>query len=715
MSIEIKNNQFHLRTKTSSYIFCVLSDRYLVHLYWGEKFENDVDLKYNADEYYRWRCGTYPFYDENSTNLYTTYDLRHEFSVVGGGDFRIPTFDAKYKNGSTVSEFEFESYKVYDGKPKLCSLPATYDEGGDAETLEVVLCDKLTGLKATLVYSVFEEYDVITRSIRYDNCGNDSILLKSCQSASVDFIGTDYKLLNLQGEWCNERSVEWQKVGHSIINIDSKTGMSSHARNPFLVLADENTDEYSGNAYGMALVYSGSFSMTAEGTSFGYTRIAAGINPYDFEWDLDKGESFQTPEVVMAFSNTGLNDMSRRYHKIFRERLCRGKFRDMPRPMLVNNWEATGADFTEDKIVDIAKAAAKVGFEMVVLDDGWFGKRDNDLTSLGDWYVHKTKLPKGLASLVNRVNEMGLKFGLWFEPEMISADSDLYRAHPDWCIHCDGRRRTEGRHQLMLDLSRDEVCDYIIKVVSDILESANIEYVKWDCNRNITETQNNSQKHKFMLGTYKVMEALVTKFPDVLFESCASGGGRFDAGMLYYMPQTWTSDCTEAVTRMHIQYGTSFAYPVSSMAAHVGKMAVGFDKFNGPMDTSAKVAMGANFGFEMDLSELSETETEQVKGYVEQYKLVRETVQFGELYRLESPFETPYASWMMVKDNQAVLFAHKTSTRNTVEKRQLKLKGLDKNKQYRCNDKIYDGETLMKLGFVIPQDSKGHMYVFETI
>lgn len=715
MAIKVKNNQFHLKTNKTSYIFSVLEGRYLVHHYWGEKFQNDVDMEYTANEYYVWRCGTHPFYSEQKTNLYTISDLMLEYSVVGGGDFRVPTFDAKYKSGSTVTEFEYESYRIYDGKPALEGLPATYDEGGDAQTLEIVLCDKLTGLRATLIYSVFEEYDVITRSIRYDNCGPDNILLKSCQSASVDFIGTDYKLLNLYGDWCTERSVEWQNVGHSTVNIDSKTGMSSHAKNPFFVLADQNTDEYNGNAYAMALVYSGSFSIVAEGSSFGYTRTSIGINPFDFEWNLENGKSFQTPEAVMVYSSTGLNDMSRTYHRIFRERLCRGIHRDQIRPMLVNNWEGTGANFTEEKIVDIAKVASKAGFEMLVLDDGWFGKRDDDCTSLGDWYVYEKKLPNGLKSLADKINNLGMKFGLWFEPEMISVDSDLYRAHPDWCMHCEGRRRTEGRNQLMLDFARDEVCDYIIEVVSNVLKSANIEYVKWDCNRNITETNSNSQKHKFVLGLYRVMEELVSRFPNVLFESCASGGGRFDAGMLYYMPQTWTSDNTNATSRMEIQYGTSFAYPPVTMGAHVGHLDVGYERYNEAMNTSAMVAMGGNFGFEMDLSLLSKSETEQMKGYVELYRKIRKTVQFGEFYRLESPFEGEFASWMSVSDKQAVLFTHKKSSKKSLERRQVKLKGLNPDKKYKCNDRIYDGETLMKFGIVIPQDYKGHCYVFDMI
>lgn len=708
MAIKIKDKQFHLSTKNTSYIFSVYKERHLVHLYWGEKMADDVDVSYTADEFIYSRANAFHV-PTDTTNQYFVSDLAYEFSVVGGGDYRTPAFNAKYQNGSTVSEFEYVDYKLYDGKPELKGLPATYSEG-DAQTLEITLTDKLTGLDVVLIYSVFENYDVITRSVKYINNGKESIKLNSCQSAMVDFHRNDFKVMNLCGDWARERDVEWQKLGHNTINIDSKRGMSSHMRNPFIVLADENADEYSGNVYSMALVYSGDFSAIAEGDSCGNTRMMIGINPFNFEWELKANEEFQAPEAVMVYSNCGLNNMSQKYHKIFRERLCRGKYRDEERPTIINNWEGTGVDFTEDKIVAIAKPAREIGFEMFVLDDGWFGKRDNTNSSLGDWYVHKEKLPNGIKGLADRINALGMKFGLWVEPEMISPDSDLYRAHPDWCIHAEGRRRTENRDQLVLDLSRDDVCNYLIDIFTEVIGSANIEYIKWDCNRNITETASCDQKHKFVLGLYKLLEALTSRFPNVLFEGCSGGGGRFDAGMLYYMPQTWTSDNTNPLPRMKIQYGTSMLYPPITMAAHVGKSDVGYDRENEFMNTCAHVAMAGTFGYEMDLSLLSQKEREQARGHVELYKSIRKTVQFGDFYRLESPFEGDFTSWQFVDDEKAVLFAYQRTMQLNGEIRVIKLKGLDKNASYECNGKIYNGDVLMKMGMRVPLNT----YEFHT-
>ena len=551
MSIIIKNNQFHLKTKNTSYIFSLYKNRWLTHLYWGSAIDQDTDIEYIPDEFIFSRANAFHVPTDNTNSMFLT-DLKLEFSTVGSGDYRIPTFMAQYKDGSSVTEFEYCGYKIYDGKPGLRGLPATYSEN-DAQTLEITLEDKYTGLRAILVYSVFEEYDVITRNIRYENNGFETILLKTCMSATVDFFGTDKKVLNLYGDWAQERNMEWREVGHSITEIDSKRGMSSHMRNPFIAIADKTADENSGDVYAMSLVYSGSFSASTEGSFAGGTRMNIGINPFDFGWELKSKEEFITPEAVLVYSDGGLGKMSRIYHKIYRERLCRGKFRDAERPTIINNWDATVFDFDEERLVEIAKRGAEAGIEMFVLDDGWFGKRNDDHSSLGDWTVNLEKLPNGLGSLAGKINDLGMKFGLWVEPEMISPDSELYRNHPDWCIHAKGRRRTENRYQLVLDISRSEVREYITNILTEILKSANIEYIKWDCNRNITETQNTEQRHRFILGLYEILETLTQRFPNVLFESCSGGGGRFDPGMLYYMPQVWTSDNMNPISRINIQ------------------------------------------------------------------------------------------------------------------------------------------------------------------
>lgn len=716
MSVEVKSNQFHLRTANTSYIFAVYREQYPVHIYWGPRMENDVDLTYFPDEFIFSRANAFhvPLDKDNRTFL---SDLQLEFSVTGGGDYRIPSFIGKYADNSTVSEFAYIGYELTKGKKKLEGLPSLYDEN-DAETLEITLRDEKTGLTAVMSYCVFEEYDVITRSIRYINNGKEDIHILSAMSMRVDFPGNNYKLLDLYGDWAKERNEEWQSVGHDIITIDSKRGMSSHMHNPFMVLADKDATENSGDVFGFALIYSGNFVFNAEGDSCGGTSITAGINPYNFDWDLRSGESFGTPETVLVYSDNGLNKMSNIFHRIFRDRLMNKRLRSCDRPIIINNWDGTAYDFDEKKILDIMHVGAEAGFEMFVLDDGWFGKRDDDEHSLGDWTVNKDKLPGGLEKIASETNKAGMKFGLWFEPEMVNPDSDLYRSHPDWCIHAEGRKRTLNRHQLVLDLARADVREYVINAVSAVLRSANIEYVKWDCNRNITETAYMSQSHKYVLGLYEILEKLTAEFPDILFESCSGGGGRFDAGMLYYMPQTWTSDNMNAMVRLRTQYGTSFAYPPVTIGAHAGDFEHGYDRENKYMNTCAMVAMSGNFGFETDLSQLSEREKAQAKSYVELYKKIRKTVQRGEFYRIESPFTSDYCSWEFVYEDKAVLFTFQTRTERNGEERRIKLTGLESNAEYECEGRKYYGEELMNLGMRIPlevYEYDSRCYIFKKI
>ena len=713
MSIYISNNQFHLQTKNTSYIFQVYDNTYLAHLYWGEKLDKSIDLTHFHNEFIYSRANAVhvPIKPDNSMFL---SDLQCEFSVFGGGDYRTPTVHVRHQNSSTVTEFVYDGYKLIPGKPKLEGLPASYSEN-DAESVEIYLKDKLTGFKAVLLYSVFENYNCITRSIRYVNDGETTMHLLSAQSATVDLYGTDYSYLNLYGDWLRERNMEWIKPGHAKSVIETRRGMSSHMSNPFLALKRGAADENIGEFFGFSLVYSGNFNMTVEGNSCGGTRINAGINDFNFDWTLKPFESFQTPEVIMAYSNCGLNGLSNIYHKMIRERLCKGRYRDKPRPMVINNWEGTGPDFTEEKLIDIAKNGAEMGLEYFVLDDGWFGNR-NKGGSLGDWYVNKDLLCNGLQGVASRVNRLGMTFGVWMEPEMISPDSDLYRAHPDWCIHSEGRKRTLNREQLVLDLARSDVKEYVINAITDVLNSANISYMKWDCNRNIGETANQMQSHKYVLALYEILETITTKFPDVLFESCSGGGGRFDPGMLYYMPQTWTSDNTEPISRLSIQHGTSVVYPPITMTAHIGKLKVGADEENDIVRTSGMVAMAANFGLEMDLSLLSSVEKEQIKGYIELYKSIRNTVQFGSFYRLESPFEGDRVSWQFADDNKALLFVYQTKKQANGEERRVFLKDLQPDAVYTCRGASYTGQELMKVGIKIPLNRYEYFsdcYVFE--
>lgn len=473
-------------------------------------------------------------------------------------------------------------------------------------------------------------------------------------------------------------------------------------------------DEHHGDVYGFSLVYSGNFLAQVEVDQFSTARLSMGINPFDFSWLLEPGESFQTPEVVMVHSSHGLGEMSRTFHRLYRSRLMRGAWRDKPRPILINNWEATYFQFTADKIERLAKAAAEVGIELFVLDDGWFGKRDDDTTSLGDWFVDKTKLPNGLADLAERVNRLGLSFGLWFEPEMISRDSELYRAHPDWCLHVPGYRRSEGRNQLVLDLTRPEVCDYIVKVVSDVLCSAPIHYVKWDMNRHMTEVgsaalppdRQRETAHRYMLGLYRIMEEITSKFPHVLFESCSGGGGRFDPGILHFMPQTWTSDDTDAVERLKIQYGTSMVYPPIAMGCHVSSVPNHQTGRVTPLETRGDVAMFGNFGYELDLTSLSADELDAIRLQIEKYKGLRSLVQFGNFYRLRSPFAGDDAAWMYVSEDRGEAFVgyYRVLDRPGDRVRILRLAGLDSHRRYKIVETgwIHGGDELMHAGLTMP-------------
>ncbi len=719
---------FHLKSKNTSYVFGFLKDKFLVHLYWGKALScDDLDYAMFIDETKHRKpmsCCDYPEYVISKDNL------PGEFSTFGNTDLRTPGFHATYKNGSFITELEYESHNIYKGKKGIKGLPATYVENDDeADSLELILVDKLTGLRIVLCYTVFNELDAITRSVRIINKGNDRAQLESVLSAVVDFLDKDYDFIHLPGTCVRERHPERVPLFNGKQIVDSARGASSAHHNPFFALARKNADEHSGEVYGFNLVYSGNFTAGVEVDSFNVSRAYIGINPFTFRWQLDKGEEFYSPEAVLVYSDEGIGGMSRIYHKLYRTRLCRGKFRDIERYVLINNWEATYFNFNEEKILSIADKAAEVGVELLVLDDGWFGKRNNDKCSLGDWYVNEEKLPGGLTSLADKLNQKGMKFGLWFEPEMISPDSDLYRAHPDWCIHVPGRERTMGRSQLVLDLSRKEICDYIFDSLYNILSTVNISYVKWDNNRSMTNIgsaelpadRQGEFYHRYFLGLYDVLERLNQAFPDILFESCSSGGNRFDAGMLYYMPQTWASDDTDAVERLYIQYGTSLCYPYSSMGAHVSIVPNHQVGRVTPISARGAVAMQGQFGYELDLNKLTDDEIEQVKGQIKTYKRLGEIFHKGDLYRLVTPDNNFFASNQFISEDKETVVVINCVMRAIPNPplNYLKLKGLDRNARYMIEgtDAVLGGDILMSVGlkYQLDRDFSTNIIVLKKV
>lgn len=708
-----ENKLFHLHAGDTSYIMQVVKDGYLAHLYWGKKIRNVNEKDMLV---YRGRT-SFSANPDDKDKMFSLDTLPQEYPAYGNTDFRTPAYQLQLENGSTITDLRYESYTIFKGKPKLNGLPATYVEDEDeAETLEIVLTDILIGLRVHLLYTVFEKYNVITRSARFVNEGNSKLKLLRGLSMSVDFTRDDFDFLHLNGSWARERHIIREKLTPGMHTIESRRGASSHEHNPFIAIISQDCTEEQGEAYGLSLVYSGNFLAQAEINMYKSTRVSLGINPFDFSWLLEPTQDFQTPEVVMVYSSEGLGAMSRTYHKLYRTRLCRGSYRDKTRPILINNWEATYFDFDEEKLIDIAKEGKKLGIELFVLDDGWFGKRNSDDCSLGDWVVDKNKLPEGLKSLGDKINNLNMKFGLWFEPEMVSPDSNLYRDHPDWCLHVPERTRSTARTQLILDLSREDVCDYIIKALSQVLSSAPISYVKWDMNRNMTEVgskllsadRQRETAHRYILGLYKVMDKLTNEFTDILFEGCSGGGGRFDPGILYYMPQIWTSDDSDAVERLKIQYGTSILYPASTMGAHVSAIPNHQVGRNTPLKMRGDVAMSGNFGYELDLTKFTGEEKEEVKEQIRLYKELRTLIQFGDMFRLISPFEGKVneTAWMYVSEdkNEAVVAYFRILAEADAPVRKLRLTGLDPNKDYIVSEceGIFGGDELMYSGITIP-------------
>ena len=709
MSILINEKEqiFHLKTPHTSYIMKVWRGKYLAHVYWGKR----IDEFSMENALLSRTSGWSPMTDKED---YTLDFICQEYPTGCGSDYRMPAIEAVYDDGSRTVELVYEGYKLFKGKPKLKGLPATYVESEDeAETLEIILKDKVKNLKVILMYTAFNDYDAIARSVRVVNESDNDILLEKVLSGSVDFENSDYDLITLSGAWGRERRIERGPIRSGVQSIDSKRGSSSHYLNPFMAMCSKNANEEYGDVYGYNLVYSGNYTAGVEVDLYYKSRAYMGINDYDFSWKLEPNDEFTSPEMIMVYSDAGFGKMSRTFHKLYRKRLVRGKYRDEVRPILVNNWEATYFDFTEEKIVNLAKEAKELGIELLVLDDGWFGKRNGDNSSLGDWYVNREKLPLGIDGLAKRVNEEGLKFGLWLEPEMVSVDSDLYRAHPDWCIHVPDRVRCEARNQLILDLSREEVCDYIKGAVNNILKEANISYVKWDMNRNMSQfgsaglptDRQKEMPHRYMLGLYSILEDIISNNPDVLFEGCSGGGGRFDPGMLYYMPQIWASDDTDAVERLFIQYGTSLAYPISAMGAHVSAIPNHQTDRTTSLKIRGDVAMSGNFGYELDLTKFTDEEKEEVKKQIVQCKELRTFLPKSDMYRLKSPYEGNDTAWMFISEDGCDIFAAYFRILCKVNGGiyRMKFTALDENATYKVvgEDKEYTGAELMYIGLEV--------------
>jgi len=708
---------FHLQGKTFSYCLAVGKKGEIFNLYWGARLP-ESDLCYLLAGYH----GGASF---DPVEAY----LPVEAPTRGRGYYGMPAVCALNAQGNDLTCLEYEGHVITAGKEKIPGLPATYVEAeAEATTLTINLRDHLTGLRVDLIYTVFEEADALSRRMTVVNEGEETLTLTHMLSASVPMYGCDFDLVHLKGAWARERSVVRTPLGQASVRVESQRGASGHEANPFIALCEKSTTEHRGSVWAMNLVYSGSFCAGVEVNNQNNVRMGIGLNSEVCRWRLESGEAFHTPEAVLVYSEQGFNGMSHIYHTLYRTRLCRGVWRDRERPILINNWEGTYFDFNEERILAIARRAKEIGVELFVLDDGWFGKRNTDNCSLGDWVVNREKLPCGIDGLAAQINDMGLMFGLWFEPEMVSPDSDLYRAHPDWCLHVAGRPRTEARQQLILDLSRTEVQDYIIRAVSDVLGSANIGYVKWDMNRNMMEyfsadrapERQMETQHRYMLGLYRVLEEITSAFPAVLFESCSGGGGRFDAGMLHYMPQTWTSDDTDPVERLCIQYGTSFVYPPSSMGAHVSASPNHQTGRVTSIKMRGDVALGGNFGFELDLSRQTAEDIAEAKRMVADVKRLRAALQQGSFTRIESPFEGNFAAWQFTSaDEQDIILCcyQRLSMPNQATHRVF-LRGLCPEAAYTDikSGAVYSGAALMRAGLPLPRpmnDFSSWVYEFK--
>lgn len=703
---------FTLQTKNTTYQMKAGEYGFLLHLYYGARVDGcAMDyLIHGRDTGFSGNP-----YDAGSDRTFSHDTLPQEFPSSGVGDYRNNCIGVCQADGSRAVDLRYVSYEINEGARQIPGMPSLFDEDVKGETLIIYMKDPATSLEVELHYVVFEELDVIARSASFFNGGENSVRLEKMMSACLDIPKGKWELIHFHGRHAMERIPERLPVMSGLMSVGSRRGTTSHHHNPAIVLCSPDTTESHGDCYGISLIYSGNFSAEVEKDQMDSVRVVCGIHPESFEFKVGPGEVFDTPQVMMTYTQEGLGRMSQNFHHIIRHNLCRGKYKLARRPILINNWEATYFDFDDEKILAIAKQASELGIEMLVLDDGWFGKRDDDNSGLGDWVVNTNKIKSGLKKLVDGVNELGMKFGIWMEPEMVSEDSDLYRAHPDWALTIPGRKPCRARYQLVLDLSRQDVRDYLFDSISAVLGSANIEYVKWDMNRSICDVysallpadRQGEVYHRYVLGLYELLERITSAFPDVLLEGCSGGGGRFDPAMLYYSPQIWCSDDTDAIERLEIQYGTSFFYPISAVGSHVSACPNHQTGRTTPLATRGVVAMAGSFGYEMDLNLLSEAEKDVVRQQVETYKKHYDVIQNGDYYRLNSPLDgSGFAAWQFVsKDkNKTLVNAVITHVRANAADVYFKLRGLDETKSYRLEEtgRVYSAAALMNAGFSIP-------------
>lgn len=693
---------FTLTTAHTTYQMQADAQGYLLHLYYGARTAGEMDYLLNYGD--RGFSG-----NPNSAGSDRTYSLDalpQEYPSLGTGDFRNYALNIENADGSQCCNPVYITHEIAAGKYTLKGLPFVRAEENEAETLKIILEDPVTKVELHLLYGVLEKEDIITRSVIIKNAGKAPVTVKKAQSACLDFLHGDYDLIKFYGRHAMERNMERMPVSHESTRIGSRRGTSSHQYNPGVILAGKNTNEDSGSCYGMLFVYSGNFLVEAEKDQYDQTRIQMGLTDELFAYPLEAGAEFTAPEVILSYTNKGLSRLSQQYHHCIMNHICQGKYVHANRPVLINSWEAAYFDFTGDTIVELAKEAKALGIDMVVMDDGWFGKRNDDNSSLGDWDVNEEKLGGTLTKLIERVNAEGVKFGIWIEPEMVSEDSDLYREHPDWAITIPGRKPVRSRNQLVLDFSRKEVRDEIFKRICAVLDQGNVEYIKWDMNRSLADIYAPNVTYDYVLGVYDFLEKLTNRYPDILIEGCSGGGGRFDAGMLYYTPQIWCSDNTDAINRTRIQYGTSFFYPVAAMGSHVSAVPNHQTGRVTSMHTRGVAAMSGTFGYELNPALLNAKEKAEIRAQLAQYREYQELIREGDYYRLSNPFQDNFAAWMVVSDDRskALVSVIRLTAEANPPAAYVTLKGMEEDAFYRekTTGKVYPGAALMEAGILLP-------------
>ncbi|MCD8122192.1 MAG: alpha-galactosidase [Clostridiales bacterium] len=705
-----KENTFTLHTDHTTYQMKVDPYGFLLHLYYGRRTEGCMDyLLTYADRGFS-GCP----YDAGNDRTYSMDALPQELPCQGTGDYRSPAVVIRNADGSYGCNFRYRGYRIVSGKYRLPGLPAVYARDGEAQTLEIDLEDSVSGARVTLLYGVLPELDIITRSACVTNAGAGTFYLEKAQAACLDFLSGEYDLITFYGRHAMERMVQRTPVAHGAQVIGSRRGTSSHQYNPMLILAGKGTTEDAGSCYAMSFVYSGNFKGEAERDQYDQIRVLLGISDELFSYPLEPSERFWVPETVLSYTTQGLAQLSANLHRCFRTHLCRGRFRDGVRPILLNSWEASYYDFDGTSILRLAEQAADLGVDMLVMDDGWFGKRDDDNSGLGDWRANEKKLGESLSGLVEKINALGLQFGIWLEPECVNEDSDLYRAHPDWAFAAPGRAPVRSRNQLVLDFSRSEVVDGVFRQICELLDTVHIEYVKWDMNRSLADCYSHGTNdqgrvmHDYVLGLYQFLERLTVRYPDLLIEGCSGGGGRFDAGMLYYSPQIWCSDNTDALDQIRIQYGTSFGYPVSAMGSHVSAVPNHQTGRMTALSTRGVVAMAGTFGYELDPGVLTKEEKEEIREQIRTYRQYANLIRNGRYFRLTDPFLETVGAWEFLSEDHAEILVSAVTLEihGNMTIRYVCLKGLRENERYRdeASGRIYASGALMETGIPLPKE-----------